>query len=174
MATEAALSFSTSASRPDRICLLSPQDGNGNLLGKNYVRVSSGKKQSVTVGTARSDSDPLTLSDSKPSSAFRLDRSAIASSQLQNNERLLGDNEVIRIVADTRPEDRQEKIQSAFLPCDVIGYRGAPSRGSIALHTLDVYLHLASRICDEVDSAFRACNSKKPLRLSSTSWDLLD
>ena len=36
------------------------------------------------------------------------------------------------------------------------------------------FLHLASRISDEVDWAFQLRKSKKPQRLSTTSWDLLD
>ncbi|KAG0588233.1 hypothetical protein KC19_2G227500 [Ceratodon purpureus] len=36
------------------------------------------------------------------------------------------------------------------------------------------FLHLASRICDEVESKLNLHKSKKPQRLSTTSWDLLD
>lgn len=36
------------------------------------------------------------------------------------------------------------------------------------------FLHLAFTMCDQVESEFKLRKSKKPQRLATTSWDLLD
>jgi hypothetical protein len=66
-------------------------------------------------------------------------------------------------VTDDVDDGRSAREGEWPLFCDVLP-------GSLACE----FLHLASKICDEVDSEFKLHKSKKPHRLSTTSWDILD
>lgn len=178
MGLEGALSLSTSAGRPevatgrpDHICIWTPE-GVRRLLGKNRVRMSRGWKVRDMVRAVRCESCSPEQGDDEPISVLRPDQCTTTS--FLSNSLTRGVNGISRTAANAPVQEDRENGPGAALSTDILRYRSVRSGASIALRALDVYLLLASSICDEVDNAFRTPCSRKPLRLSTTSWELLE
>lgn len=160
----------TSACRRYQLCVMSSTQGlqtcssSGKVLfGGACLKMSSRKKitKGVLVGTIRSES--LTLGDNEPKELRQGGKSTASSFRKTNHLLPLAVEESAKHDANKTAEE----------DCGPQGHRVTFSNlsgGSIASQAL----HLASKLSEKAEVELTSCKSKKPKRLSTASWDLLD
>nr|PNR46523.1 hypothetical protein PHYPA_013642 [Physcomitrium patens] len=160
----------TSACRRYQLCVMSSTQGlqtcssSGKVLfGGACLKMSSRKKitKGVLVGTIRSESP--TLGDDEPKELQQGGKSTASSFRKTNHLLPLAVEESAKHDANKTAEE----------DCGPQGHRVTFSNlsgGSIASQAL----HLASKLSEKAEVELTSCKSKKPKRLSTASWDLLD